>query len=163
MRPPIRADFLRSLAECGQLLDVVVQFPDERIKLSGKRPRLPLLGWSKPGKALVVVTGVSPSRGSEELEQLDGEAAKTWETWVDDGREADGKRTIRLPPGEGEWSKLGPALTIGYRSDKFGGKVRDYEHKFGRGVEAFRYSAERFGMILIKGGNLRLTANGIVG
>ena len=164
MRPPIARDAMAVLSDCGTLLDVHIEAAGEIQKFTPAGRARPRLGWSKPGHALVAIVGrrAGPPRELE-LTAPEQAAAELHEQWSDDGREGGRVRSLTLPAENGEWRKLGRAHSVGYRSDKFGGTVRDYEHDFGPGVDAYYFEAQTFGILVIKGGSLRHTKDGLRG
>lgn len=145
----------RELALLGQLLDLVLVGVAEtfKIKPGGTTDML----WSEHHRALVFVPG-----RTFELELVDGLrdrlSAKVYERWS--VWEADRAGQARIAGG-GAWRSY-EARTIGYRSDKFGPKVTDYEHEFGRGVLAFAPTNNASPWV-IRGGALRVTSRGIEG
>lgn len=162
MSGPTRAH-LRELVELGQWLDSVAELDGDPGRVS-PRARAALL-WSPPAKALIVLGGYAlPRARAARPAELDGKAARVYETWTR-GREASRVRELELELPPGRWVELGRAESIGYRSDKFHarGAVVDYEHKFGPGVRLYRLGEDRRGLLAWRGGRLRLTEDGIEG
>lgn len=169
-RPPIARDELEAVTDLGVFLDLVIRTDadDDDVTMRPRKPRRPRLAWSEGARALVVFTGVTPSR-PQQLEQptaAENRAAAVWEKWTDDGRDATTvRRLATLPAHDGEWLRMGDAVEIGYRSDKFtnGNRQHDYQHEFGRGVGVHYFHGQTFGILVVRGGRLRVTKDGIRG
>lgn len=163
---PIKRDALRALTDCGVLLDLKVDTRDRgEVLIKPRKPRRPRLCWSDPARAVVFFTGINPepARDAGELTGATARAAAVWEKWTDDGREAGKIRTLELPNEDGDWTLLGSAVSIGYRSDKYGGQSEDYEHAFGDRVQVHWFQAKSYGIVVIRGGALHVTKDGIAG
>jgi len=138
----------------GTLLDVVVEGDGEAFKVtpSGATDLL----WSDQARALVFVPG--RTFDLEDLEGLRGSAsARAFERWSVWEASQGGRATLAEG---GPWSAY-RALTIGYRSDKFG-RPADYQHDFGRAVVAYAPTSSTAPWV-IRGGALRITQRGIEG
>lgn len=154
VRKPLPAS-TRELTLLGQLLDVVVAGPDQAFKV---RPhgRTDLL-WSEHHRALVFVPGRTFEL--DQVEDLRGSvSAKVYERWSVHEADRAGRGTIA---DRSEWERF-DARTIGYRSDKFGAKLEDFEHEFGRAVVAYAPTNDAAPWVL-RGGALRVTHRGIEG
>lgn len=161
-----RSTDMRELAELGQLLDTVVELDEGEALVSPKRRARALLTWSPAGRTLFAFVGVELPRPVV-VDEPPPRAAKLYETWTV-GRAASRVRDLsssRLPAGR--WAELGPAIRIGYRSDKFHarGNTKDYEHEFGGGVRLYRLGGESSSSSVLawRGGRLRVTRYGIEG
>lgn len=151
---------LRELVELGRLLDGAVELDGELAIVTPKGR--PVLTWSPSGRTLFALAGVKLPKpvAVDELE-LPPRAARLYEQWAA-GRPASRVREVSssaLP--SGRWVDLGPAISIGYRSDKFHdrGRTVDYQHEFTSAVRL--YQLER--ILAWRGGRLRVTAAGIEG
>lgn len=166
MTAPTRAH-LRELTELGVFLDTVYEgldFDDETdvdYCLRGN-PGQRLL-WSPGGRALVVLGGykLPPPKKTDDLP---AKPARVYETWTR-GREASQVRELELELPAGKWQDVGPALRIGYRSDKFHhrGETVDYQHEFENGVRLYRLGSGAKSVLAWRGGRLRITEHGIEG
>jgi hypothetical protein len=159
-----RGPYLRRVREAvhlGAFLDarfVDADGNEAEVKVS----RAQLL-WSPSTMALLVFDGYELSAPAA-VEQS-SEATALYERWTD-GRPAERERQLSIPrvPGK-RWQQLGRALTIAYRSDKFGdrGQTTDYQHEFGRSVVLFCRRDDNHAVLAWRGGTLRVTRRGIEG
>lgn len=156
----MRREHLRELAELGKFLDSVVELDDGDGVI---RIGTPVLCWSAKGSALVVFAGykLPALRAAAELPAI---PARVVETWTQ-GREATRERQAELELPAGRWRDLGPARSIGYRSDKFHarGQLVDYDHKFTTAVRAYQLGGGSRCVFAWRGGRLRITRRGIEG
>ena len=162
MKAPIKFDDLRFLVELGTFLDSCIVIDGNEHLFSIKGNTTPLF-WSDASKALVLLVGYKLPRPTMLKEDDAHPLEKVFERWTR-GREATKTRTIKIERPAGGWVIVGPAKTIGYRSDKFHarGIAVDYEHKFGRSIVAYKLG-EKKSILVWAGGNLRITQNGIEG
>lgn len=151
-RRPLPAS-TRELALLGEVLDVVIEGEAEaaKVRVSGTD-----MLWAEQARALVFVPGRAFTL--EDLEGLRGStSARVFERWSVWEATSGGRATLAEG---GPWRRF-RALTIGYRSDKFG-RAADYEHEFGRAVVAYVPTGSGAPWV-IRGGSLRITARGIEG
>lgn len=162
MSPPSKAA-LTELTELGQWLDTVAETDRGEARIA-PRTRTLLL-WAPRPQALIVLIGFKLPR--PQRAEPPPEAAAVYEEWTR-GREATQVRELQVKWPAGRFADLGPALSIGYRSDKFGarGRTTDYEHKFGPGVRLYQLGSDGHGrrrVLAWRGGRLRITEDGIEG
>jgi len=153
-RAPIGSLGDEQLAELGYLIEVEVAG-----RVLRWRPGACVLLWSPRYRALVAIQGCRP--GPRRATPGTGRAAAARRRWT--GRDPDRERTIRVPGIRGVWSSLGRCVRTDYQSAKWGRSV-PYTHDHGPGVRVYRYGGARPPWIwVIRGGQLRITADGIEG
>jgi hypothetical protein len=140
-----------SVAVLGKVLDIQyvtngeirkTSFPDFALCSGPDRKTLWL--WPFPKK-----------RSARQPDQVKG-AAKIRESWSE--LEADTVYEARPPLGK-TVERLGTIKTIGYRSDKWTGTNRDYQHEYESAPVIYRSG----NVFRIRGGSQRVTPRGIVG
>lgn len=146
------------IAELGRVVDIYVERPDGQIEQHAWRGRNPLLLWDAKQKAILFVYRLK--HGRPRKVHADGTAAHVYEKWS--GFEADTERDVSIPVVR--LKKIGRALSIGYRSDKFEGKLKTYDHPHGAKVSVYYAKGPRGEKVYaIRGGSLRVTSRGIEG
>lgn len=89
-------------------------------------------------------------------------AAHTFRNWQDRGPLALRKKTMRAPrPLKGAAAELGKLVGVVYRSDKFDGKTKDYEHDFSKPLPSLVTDPDAKGLHIV-GGRYKITSDGIV-
>jgi hypothetical protein len=157
---PISTRDLADLVELGRFLDARVSDDEGDEQLV--KTAAPLL-WSEAARALIVLRGFKLPR-PQPIRPRGSKAERVYRRWTL-GRDPATERTAELALPDAPWSTLGRALTVGYRSDKFHerGDTQDYEHEFGRSVVCYLRQAGARGVVVFRGGSLRVTARGIEG
>lgn len=161
-------DRLGSVVELGVVVDVEISGP-QRFSFapdtfSGARPRGPLMLWSENEAALVWFLGVNTPR-QRPLDDSNTPAGDIFRRWTR-GREPSRQRTYADVNPTGRLQTLRPpAIVIRYLSDKFNRRAAWvlYKHHFGAGV---RLSVQGEGdekLYMVRGGELRITEDGIEG
>lgn len=149
--------------DLGHVLDLVVELKDDCEKHSwppSAGPR-PVLNWSKVS-GRDVLWWVEGSQGKVERisdELVTARVAKRYETWSG-GFEVTRGRELTIP--DVTLEHIGVAVGIGYRSDKFDGKRKSYQHDFTSSVGVLVGGRSKK-VYMLRGGQLRITADGIEG
>lgn len=140
----------KHLAELGRVLDL-------RVERDGVRGLLKLRGLvmcsDSTERRLWLVP--APKGRKQKLQPSQADVAQVFKNWTQ--FEASGVKPQQVRLGEPEY--LGRVVTIGYRSDKWDGTPRDYEHLFERPPRLTRLGD----VYRISGGGLRVTPRGVVG
>lgn len=150
----------------GEALDLVTQG-------NGKRTRHDLTGW----QVLTDADATERSDGRARLYLVKGElsdkvpnnidrnsAVRTWQIWNRKPRPDLVGGIYDLPEKIGQ--HIGRAVSIGYRSDKYGktGKSIDYDHDFREGAKpplVYADNATDPRALVVTGGSIRVTGRGI--
>jgi hypothetical protein len=158
-RGPVAVSELASTSEHGHVLVVTVQGKGEQHRFRFKSPR-PVLQWAPHVRALVWVAGVRTPRRLA-IDAVDAKSRSAFERFH--GRGVDGVRVMRRPQLEGEWSRVGRAVSIEYSNpEKWG--TGGAEHDFTSAVTVYRFGGARGpAMWVLRGGSLRITSGGIEG
>lgn len=176
---PYRRRTVRGLASCprpgnllnltpngGSFLSVEYVSPEGMISIEGfdAGDRIPLC-WSHDLQALFIFPYVPASKCHFPAPKREAELMKVWA----EGRAAtcSSMQVWPAPP----LPLAAPGICISYRSDKFKKNGRhteiDYIHHFGPGVVVYRSKPPRGGkapeVIMVRGGELKLTKHGIDG
>jgi len=138
----------------GRALDVQVQLPSGELReVAWRGAGLPALAWAADARTLYVFP---LSQRPRDL-PADPDARAVFRRFH--GVAPAG--VVELPARPVQLSPLGAAVATGYRSRKWGGRPRSYQHAHGRGVQV--YAAPGARIVALRGGRLRVTAAGIEG
>lgn len=160
----------------GELLSVDSAEVDDHGHLTGNvrviqwpRGRGPAMLWSPRLDAVVSFPGEPIAPPMVELTEADRSAADVYRTWTR-GRPPYGKGAMRQPAPP--MRLYGPAIATLYASDKFHDRgrppIRPYLHHHDKGVELWVSSESgagrgRITAIMVRGGQLRVTEDGLAG
>lgn len=145
-----------TVAKLGQLLDVVVDQGDDEARIAPNAPTALL--WDPAGSRLVWWMGWDPVlEEGEPTTKAERRAASVFHRWGVWDANAVGEV---MRSGATQWDTF-PAVSIGYRSDKFG-RAQNYDHQLGRNVRVYQ-PRDAPGPWIVKGGSLRVTARGLMG
>lgn len=99
-------------------------------------------------------------RGGKQVATEDDRAEKLFETFT--GFEAEDTGALVQLPGL-SLERIGRAMSIIYRSDKFGTKAKDYIHAFKQYPTVSVDNPNRPRIVALRGGRIKVTAEGITG
>lgn len=158
-KPPTSAE-LAELAELGTVLEFVVELGGGKRRVwrwTRGAPRL----VAPDTRTILIVAGARRLGAAPMAER----PAQIRETWT--GKAAQRAYRLSLPDVGGRWRKIGRAVRLDYRSNKWTGgrSTVDYTHDHGPGVQVWARGDidAGAGFLCARGGRLRITARGIVG
>ncbi len=177
--PPrtIRMPNCRGMTVLGELLEVHCAEVDRRGNPTGalrivkwSRGRGPVMLWSTHLSAVVAFPGTAIEPPVHELDERDEAQAEILRIWTKGSQEAYGKGDIMQP--DPPMQLYGPAIATMYASDKFTRRGqparRPFLHHHDQGVELWVSTPRwegRSGVvaIMVRGGDLRVTEDGLAG
>ncbi len=173
--PPrtIRMPNARGMTQLGELLELHSAEVDRRGRLTGciriikwARGRGPAMLWSVALSAVVAFPGTAIAPPMIELGDHDDAAAEIYRIWTRGTQEPYGKGDIDQP--DPPMLRYGPAIATMYASDKFHGRGhvprKPYLHHHDEGVDLWvSAGAHRIAAVMVRGGDLRVTEDGLAG